>query len=403
MTISIRDLIHAGIVDVEKAKDTFDTLEQHAPELTDTILETLPNVGQPDIALQHITAILTHQNSEEQTSRIFTKDEIKTLLFVLGSSDELGKMMSARPSLVLAALKQPLEYSQLYDSMHNAVFHAIKDVDEDSALPEQVLTTACEVMRQKYYEQLTSIISVDTCADDPIAIQPTISTMLSHLVDCALQCALQIAQAVVKNANLCRFAVIGMGKLGACEINYVSDVDLIYVVEPAQSQNTTSQEHTENVSTAELTKIGTKIAVMLQKICQSIIPGVTQPALWQIDTALRPEGKDGPLVRRLESHELYYEKWAENWEFQALLKARFVAGDLALGEQYEKMTQQFVWKASARKNFVFDCRKMRQRVEDLIPEELKNREIKLGKGGLRDVEFSVQMLQLVHGKSDEAL
>lgn len=131
--------------------------------------------------------------------------------------------------------------------------------------------------------------------------------------------------------------------------------------------------------------------------------GVAEPTLWQIDGGLRPEGKDGPLVRKLESHEAYYEQWAENWEFQALLKARPVAGDPDLGQAYMDMTRPFVWTASKRDNFVYDCQQMRKRVEDLIPAPLKDREIKLGRGGLRDVEFTVQMLQLVHGRADETL
>ena len=109
------------------------------------------------------------------------------------------------------------------------------------------------------------------------------------------------------------------------------------------------------------------MATTLQRVCQSVIMGVAEPTLWQIDGGLRPEGKDGPLVRRLESHEAYYEQWAENWEFQALLKARPVAGDTDLGQAYMDMTRPFVWTASKRDNFVYDCQQMRKRVEDLFP------------------------------------
>ena len=154
-----------------------------------------------------------------------------------------------------------------------------------------------------------------------------------------------------------RFAIIGMGKLGAQELNYVSDVDLIYVVEPADM----------DTNGMALSRIGTKMATTLQRVCQSVIMGVAEPTLWQIDGGLRPEGKDGPLVRRLESHEAYYEQWAENWEFQALLKARPVAGDTDLGQAYMDMTRPFVWTASKRDNFVYDCQQMRKRVEDLFP------------------------------------
>lgn len=108
-------------------------------------------------------------------------------------------------------------------------------------------------------------------------------------------------------------------------------------------------------------------------------------------------------MRRLDSHKAYYRQWAESWEFQALLKARAVAGDVPLGEAYMQMASEFVWQASRRGNFVSDCQRMRERVESLIPVPLRDREIKLGRGGLRDVEFTVQMLQLVHGRADETL
>ena len=233
----------------------------------------------------------------------------------------------------------------------------------------------------------------DATAADPCAIQPTISRELSDLADAALEGALAIARHEVPGSEHVRFVIIGMGKLGAQELNYVSDVDLIYAVEPADNE----------IGRQELVRVGTKMGTTLQRVCQSVIMGVAEPTLWQIDGGLRPEGKDGPLVRTIESHRGYYEQWAENWEFQALLKARPVAGDPELGRAYMDMTRPFVWSASKRDNFVYDCQKMRKRVEDLIPAPLKDREIKLGKGGLRDVEFTVQMLQLVHGRSDETL
>ena len=165
-------------------------------------------------------------------------------------------------------------------------------------------------------------------------IQPRISTELSDLADAALEGALAIARHEVDGSEHVRFAIIGMGKLGAQELNYVSDVDLIYVVEPADM----------DTNGMALSRIGTKMATTLQRVCQSVIMGVAEPTLWQIDGGLRPEGKDGPLVRRLES-QAYYEQWAENWEFQALLKARPVAGDPDLGQAYmdDPMTRPFVW------------------------------------------------------------
>jgi glutamate-ammonia-ligase adenylyltransferase len=126
-------------------------------------------------------------------------------------------------------------------------------------------------------------------------------------------------------------------------------------------------------------------------------------SLWQVDAALRPEGKQGALVRTLASHIGYYERWAKTWEFQALLKARPAAGDRVLGEAYVDAVSPFVWSAADGPDFVADVQRMRQRVEDHIPAREADRELKLGRGGLRDVEFSVQLLQLVHGRSDVML
>ncbi|HEY1668948.1 MAG TPA: bifunctional [glutamine synthetase] adenylyltransferase/[glutamine synthetase]-adenylyl-L-tyrosine phosphorylase, partial [Trebonia sp.] len=114
-------------------------------------------------------------------------------------------------------------------------------------------------------------------------------------------------------------------------------------------------------------------------------------------------GRQGPLVRSLASHRAYYDRWAKTWEFQALLKARPAAGDLALGKRYVAALTPLVWQASRRDNFVEDVQAMRRRVIDTLPKSLAGRELKLGPGGLRDIEFAVQLLQLVHGRDDDRL
>ena len=126
-------------------------------------------------------------------------------------------------------------------------------------------------------------------------------------------------------------------------------------------------------------------------------------SIFPVDPNLRPEGRQGPLVRTLASHLAYYDRWAKTWEFQALLKARAAAGDLDLGERYVAKVSPLVWQASQRENFVEDVQAMRRRVEATLPKNMAGRELKLGPGGLRDIEFAVQLLQLVHGRADERL
>ena len=146
--------------------------------------------------------------------------------------------------------------------------------------------------------------------------------------------------------------------------------------------------------------MATRLAAELTRVCSAHTAAGT---IWAVDAALRPEGKAGQLVRSLSSHRVYYQKWAKTWEFQAMLKARPSAGDLELGAEFVEMLAPLVWTAAERENFVADTQAMRKRVVAHIPAREAGRELKLGEGGLRDVEFSVQLLQLVHGRVDERL
>ena len=247
-----------------------------------------------------------------------------------------------------------------------------------------------DVLRTSYREQLLGIAALDLTSPDPTVTLPETAGALADLAQAALEAALAIARAEVgPDADRTRLAVVAMGKAGGCELNYISDVDVIFVAEPA-----------EGVPEEESTAVATDLATRLMRICSA---STAAGSLWEVDPALRPEGRNGPLVRTVDSHRSYYERWAKTWEFQALLKARPVAGDLAVGQAYCDAVQPMVWQASSRENFVDDVQAMRRRVEQHIPVAEADRQIKLGPGGLRDVEFSVQLLQLVHGRADESL
>ena len=180
-----------------------------------------------------------------------------------------------------------------------------------------------------------------------------------------------------------------MGKAGGCELNYISDVDVIFVAEPA-----------DGVPEEESTAVATDLATRLMRICSA---STAAGSLWQVDPALRPEGKNGPLVRTVASHRAYYERWAKTWEFQALLKARPVAGDPEVGRAYCDAVQPMVWQASAARTSSTTCRRCAAGSSSTSPPRRPTASSSSGPGGLRDVEFSVQLLQLVHGRADETL
>ncbi|MGY1745544.1 bifunctional [glutamine synthetase] adenylyltransferase/[glutamine synthetase]-adenylyl-L-tyrosine phosphorylase [Blastococcus sp. SYSU D00695] len=209
---------------------------------------------------------------------------------------------------------------------------------------------------------------------------------LADVAAAVLQAGLALAVAEQPaSAAACRLAVIALGKTGGRELNYVSDVDVVFVAEPVDPTD------------PEAPALGsaTRVAAALMRICRE--------AAWEVDAALRPEGRAGALVRTLNGHVGYYRQWAHTWEFQALLKMRPVAGDPDLGRAYVDELFPRVWEAGDRPGFVAEVQAMRRRVEATVPAQQAGRELKLGRGGLRDVEFAVQLLQLVHGRSDPTL
>ncbi len=150
-----------------------------------------------------------------------------------------------------------------------------------------------------------------------------------------------------------------MGKCGGHELNYVSDVDVIFVHEAAVL------ETGEGADDGTALRAATQLASHLMRICSD---HTREGTIWPVDANLRPEGSQGPLIRTLASHRGYYEKWAKTWEFQALLKARPVAGDLALGRAYVEMIEPHgVERRRARPASSADVQAMRRRVVDHIP------------------------------------
>jgi glutamate-ammonia-ligase adenylyltransferase len=243
-------------------------------------------------------------------------------------------------------------------------------------------------LRIAYRRRLLQLAARDLTGADPL---DDVMAGLADLTTAALDAALAIARAELPPGLApARLAVIAMGKCGARELNYASDVDVIFVAGGAG----------EDGADVAALRTATALASGLIRVCTRSTP---ERQLFPVDANLRPEGRDGPLVRTVVSHKAYYERWARTWEFQALLKARFAVGDAELGAQYLAAVTPLVWHAAQREDFVAEVQAMRRRVVASLPADEAGRELKLGPGGLRDIEFAVQLLQLVHGRADESL
>ena len=310
------------------------------------------------------------------------------LIAVLGASPALGDHLARHPG-DLTALDEPGAVGAGSAGVGGELLAAVGA----EAGPHPVATVAGEdgvnALRRAYRRRLLRIAADDVATPEPLSLLPAVAAALADLAAAALEAALALARAETPDHHLARLAVIGMGKCGGRELNYVSDVDVIYVAEPVPGADE-----------AAALAVATRLAASLARACAGT---AGEPPLWPVDAALRPEGKAGPLVRTVASHVSYYERWAKTWEFQALLKARRVAGDAEVAAAYLAALTPMVWTAVERENFVDDAQAMRRRVEQNIPTGEADRQIKLGTGGLRDVEFTVQLLQLVHGRGDESI
>lgn len=256
---------------------------------------------------------------------------------------------------------------------------------------------ARKAIRKTYRDFVVTLVAQDLTHTEPVQIVEDVTRLLSDLAAAVIHAAYRVACAEHGEDLFARLAIVAMGKCGARELNYVSDVDVVfaYAARDAASNAQTDSASAEVVRT-QATELATRITDLISG------PG-DEPALWELDAALRPEGKAGALVRTVDEFKRYYQKVAHNWEFQALLKARPVAGDEQLCAEFTEQILPFVFTAGSRPGFVTEVRAMRKRVVSLIPAREVARHLKLGPGGLRDVEFSAQLLQLVHGVHDPDL
>ncbi len=357
--------------------------QEPADERAADLLTALSRAADPDLALRQLHRLVEAERRAARPGRggdasappekeslldaLYDDPGLRRrLIAVLGASSALGDHLVANPG----------QWRMLATAPDGLAPSADGRLDLTAAARFTAAIGPIPVLRQAYRLALLRIAAADLTGGR--GLEQTMAA-LSGLADATLAAAYGIAvDELPEGTPRPRLAVVAMGKCGGDELNYVSDVDVIFVA-------------------AEDDDLGaaTLVATRLIHICGLVA--------WPVDAALRPEGNRGPLVRTLASHLAYYRRWARTWEFQALLKARPAAGDLDLAREWIAQLAPLVWTAAERPEAVEDVRAMRRKIIDNIPPKEQEREIKRGPGGLRDIEFAVQLLQLVHGRGDESL
>lgn len=397
---SLTPLAKLGFSRLGEADAFLRELAEEAGVPREAALEGATYAADPDEAVSALTR-LARRDAEAVRAISVDPRGWRALWALLGASTGFGDFFFRHPDEVAelrdAGLSLPSEHE-----MRATLLESVGAADGFAADSSEAAWVA---LRVRYRRILARIAAFDLLSASPVDEVAAVSARLADAAGAALEASLAVARTRISGgvagAGLfprdqvarTRLAIIGMGKTGARELNYVSDVDVIFV---AGADDAT----TEELGESRVVDIATRLAVQTMRGISEV---EREPPLWEVDANLRPEGKQGALVRTVDSHEAYFERWAKSWEFQALLKARPIAGDEALGAAYIDAVQPKVWTSAARENFVDSVQRMRERVTEHIPAQEVPYQIKLGPGGIRDIEFTVQLLQLVHGLTDDRI
>jgi len=337
----------------------------------------------PDLALRHLAGFMAAIGARSSFLSLLAENPAtrRVLVRLFGSSEFLSQILIRHPEML--------------DSLVRADLVRLEIPKADLAVEAAGVLAAADgyegrldALRRFRHEQFlrVGINDLDNLLPFHVA-----SSQLSDLADVCLESALRVAEGEVTRrfggAIPGRFAVIGLGKLGARELTYNSDLDLIFVYVPTASEGAT--------------EFFTKLA---QTLMTTLQVRTREGRMYTIDTRLRPSGNQGPLVSSLESFARYHAASAQLWERQAMIKARAVAGDPTLLSEVEEIITRFVYAAPLGDAEVAEIHRLRMRMErELGGDERAEFNIKTGRGGLLDIEFMVQMQQLRHGTAIPAV
>jgi glutamate-ammonia-ligase adenylyltransferase len=391
-SVSLSALARLGFAELSEAAAELAELSTILGVSRAEILDGAAGAPDADAAVRGMLRV-ARRDPGPLTQLLSDEQERRRVWRVLGASEGLADFFLRHPDR-LSVLSGPIDALPTSAELRDGMLSSVGTVDGFAASGED---SAVVALRVAYRASLARIAAFDLTHPAPTTVVGAVAAALADAAGAALEASLAVARARLEGSApreqiaATRLAIIGMGKSGARELNYVSDVDVIFVGGTADE---------EVVSEARAIDIATRLARETMRGLSGI---EVEPPLWEVDAALRPEGKQGALVRSLTSHLAYYDRWAKSWEFQALLKARPLAGDSELGTDYIAAVQPKIWSSAARKDFVDSVQRMRERVMEHIDPEDVPYQIKLGAGGIRDIEFTVQLLQLVHGLTDPTL
>lgn len=316
----------------------------------------------------------------------------------------LAALFSGSQALTDMALHSP---EWLFWCLGHGVLHSTRfkrDMRHERELmlarrPDDPKTALChfrnrELMRIGWRDLLKWADTIETLED------------LSRLADVSVEGAMTAAELAMterfgapigEDGRPARFIVLGMGKLGGRELNFSSDIDLIYIHDGdgGETEGGVGKNGMERPRIS-VREFYTRMAQTMTSMLNDIGPAGN---LYRVDLGLRPEGSRGPITCSLPAAELYYESWGQPWERQMMIKARVVAGDPGLGDEFLRMVRPFVYRRVTDRSALRDIQQMKEKIDKhlMTGKNRYNNNVKLGKGGIREIEFVIQAHQMIHG------
>ncbi|PLX85028.1 MAG: bifunctional [glutamate--ammonia ligase]-adenylyl-L-tyrosine phosphorylase/[glutamate--ammonia-ligase] adenylyltransferase [Desulfuromonas sp.] len=362
------------------------------------ITESL-QAADPDLALNNLER-LTETVAATDLQRVLNRaDRCRQLLTILGGSPFLTSILLRKPDYFAGLFKRSELDQQRDQAAMLADLREVIPVDADFEALQAGL-------RRFKAREMLRIGGRDLCG---LADLVETTAELSALAAATLQSAYEICDQLLRldyGAPLlatkpaeplaeAEFTILGMGKFGGCELNFSSDIDLIYFYSSDQGQTTGvtgPQGELRNQTT--LHRYFVRLGEMVSK-------AINQPTddgfVFRVDLRLRPEGNSGEMANSLAAAETYYESWGQSWERSAMLKARPVAGSLALGETLLQRLDPFIYRRHLDYAMIEDIKVMKQKIDHNLAREREGEaNLKLGHGGIREIEFFIQALQLIN-------
>lgn len=373
--------------------------QSHFSEIVIPVLEACLNSPNPEASLNHFSRFAEVAFNRRWLYQLLRDAPflMRTVIFGFGASTYLSETLIRNPEYFYDIIDaNVMDTAKTSETMYEELARSLSHFDS----VEQKLRV---LRRYKRRETLR----IGLCDLLKTVDVKTTTWELSNLAEAALQHCYEIGRDQIMRPKFgtplnedgdapCRFAIIGMGKLGGYELNFSSDIDLIFVYSDDAKTDT-----------------GTDNSEYFSRLCEFIIKAMSEITpegyVFRVDIRLRPESSAGVIIRSMESYESYYEGWGDLWERQALIKARSVAGDMAFGDEFIRMIQPFVYQryldGVTLEEIKADIGRTKVRIEERLVGEGANLEkhVKLGPGGIRDIEFTVQCLQMIHGAKRKSL